>query len=149
MEEAENSLVAMDCRSTSCGSNKMAKRKTEVKVRTWGIYTKWDRESKELPGILTVTTEIPAEIDIEFGIVVNVRGAKNALLTYCIDHPGILDAQGFTRPPFSGTVYVKTNDWDFFLGDTIWEPVRDKLGEWHMWIKLEGAVVAEKKFDVY
>lgn len=126
----------------------MAKRKVEVRMRTYGIYTKWDSESKKLPRICNVTTEVPAQIDIEFGFVVHVKGAKNQELYYCIDHPGILDSEGRRREPFDGTVYVKTNEWDFYLGDTIWEPINDKVGRWRMWVELNGKVVAEKTFDV-
>ena len=118
-------------------------------MRTYGIYTKWDSESKDLPQIRKVTTQVPAEINIEFGFVVHVKGAKNQELDYCIDHPGILDAAGRKRDPFDGSVYVKSNEWDFYLGDTIWDPIDDKLGRWHMWIKLKGAIVAEKTFEVF
>ena len=127
----------------------MARRKPEIRMRSYGIYDKWNAESKDLPRITEFTTEVPAEIDIEFGFIVNIKGAKNEELFYCIDHPGILDAEGNRRDPFDGSVYVKTNDWQFYLGDTIWAPIDDKLGEWHMWIELGGAVVAEKTFDVY
>ena len=127
----------------------MAKRKPEVRIRTYGIYTKWDSESKDLPKVEEITTSVRAQIDVEFGFVVNIRGAKNQQLKYCIDHPDIPDAEGNPRPPFDGVVYVKTNDWDFYLGDTIWEPVHEKLGRWHMWVELGGQVVAEETFDLY
>ena len=130
-------------------NGRMAKRKPEIRMRTYGVYTQWDSNSKELPRIAEVTTRVPAEIDIEFGFVVNVKGAKNQELTYCIDHPGILDADGKRRAPFDGTVYIKTNDWDFYLGDTIWEPVKDKLGDWRMTLELGGQLVAEKTFELY
>jgi hypothetical protein len=117
-------------------------------MRTWGIYSQWDSSSKQLPKIVQVTTRVPAEVDIEFGFVVNVKGAKNQELEYCIDHPGILDDAGNRRDPFRGTVYVKTNDWDFFLGDTIWNPVDDKLGAWHLTLEMNGTSIAEKYFDV-
>jgi len=126
----------------------MAKHKPEIRMRTWGIYTQWDSDSKSLPKVVDVTTTIPAEVDIEFGFVVNIKGAKNRKLLFCIDHPGILDTEGNRRKPFTGTVYVKTNDWNFFLGDTIWNPIEDKLGEWHMSLELNGNVIAEKTFDV-
>jgi hypothetical protein len=118
-------------------------------MRTWGIYSQWDSDSKQLPKIGQVTTHVPAEVDIEFGFVVNVKGAKNQELDYCIDHPGILDDEGNRRAAFTGTVYVKTNDWDFFLGDTIWNPINDKLGQWHLTLKMGGSPVAEKSFDVF
>jgi len=118
-------------------------------MRTWGIYSQWDSGSKQLPKIVRVTTHVPAEIDIEFGFVVNVKGAKNQELEYCIDHPGILDDRGDRRAPFTGTVFVKTNDWDFFLGDTIWAPIDDKLGQWHLTLALGGKPIAEKSFEVF
>ena len=117
-------------------------------MRTWGIYSQWDSGSKQLPKIVQVTTRVPAEVDIEFGFVVNVKGAKNQELEYCIDHPGILDDAGNRRAPFTGIVYVKTNDWDFFLGDTIWNPVDDKLGEWRLTLEMNGTPMAEKSFEV-
>jgi len=88
-------------------------------------------------------------IDVEFGFVVNVKGAKNQKLAYCIDHPGILDAEGNRRASFNGFVYVKANDWDFYLGDTIWEPIHDKLGPWRMTVQLDQVTVAEKTFNLY
>ena len=81
--------------------------------------------------------------------MINVKGGKNKELFYCIDHPGILDSDGNRRDPFDGTVYVKTNDWDFYLGDTIWNPIEDKLGVWRMWVELDDKVVAEKSFEVF
>ena len=108
----------------------MVKRKPEIRMRTYGIYTKWDSESKELPKIREITTRVPADLHIEFGFIIQVKGAKNQELYYCIDHPGILDSEGRRREPFDGTVYVKSNEWDFYLGDTIWEPIQDKIGNW-------------------
>lgn len=127
----------------------MARQKPSVRLRTWGIYTPWDSGSRQLPKIREVTTRIPAEVDIEFGFIVNIRRAKNRQIGYCIDHPGIRDDEGQQRPPFTGSVYVETNDWDFFLGDTIWEPIADKLGIWKLSVELEGAVIAEKSFEVF
>jgi hypothetical protein len=127
----------------------MVKQKPEIRMRTYGTYTKWDSNSKELPRFSQSTTRIRAELDVEFGFVVNVKRAKNEQLRYCIDHPGILDADGVKRPPFDGLVYVKTNDWDFYLGDTIWEPVADKLGNWRMTLELNGEIIADKTFELH
>ncbi|MGI9467443.1 MAG: DUF3859 domain-containing protein, partial [Rubripirellula sp.] len=55
---------------------------------------------------------------------------------------------GKRRPPFDGMVYIKKNDWDFYLGDTIWEPINDKLGNWRMTLELDGKVVADKTFEL-
>lgn len=127
----------------------MAKRKPEVRMKSYGIYTPWDSGSKELPRILEFTTTVKAVVDVEFGFVVNIKGAKNCELDFCIDHPGILDDHGDPRPPFDGTVYVKTNDWNFYLGDTIWDPIEDKIGTWKMTLDLAGDRIAEKSFDLH
>lgn len=127
----------------------MAKRKVEVRLRSCGIYTDWDKESKRLPRFKAATRRVRADVGVEFGLIVDIRGAKNKELTFCIDHPGILDAEGKRRPPFDGTVFVKQNDWKFFLGDTIWEPVDDKLGDWRMTLELDGKVVADETFELY
>lgn len=118
-------------------------------MRSFGIYSNWDSNSKLLPKIEEFTTRVRADIDVEFGFIINVKRAKNQELDYCIFHPGILDADGDVRPPFDGTVYVKTNDWDFYLGDTIWEPVADKLGDWRMTLTLDGQVIADKTFELF
>lgn len=117
-------------------------------MRNFGIYTEWDSDSKELPRITEYTTRVPARVDIEFGFIVNIKGAKNQQVTFCINHPGILDENGVQRDPFEGVVYVKTNDWDFYLGDTIWEPIVDKLGLWRMSLEMDGKTIAEKTFEL-
>jgi len=127
----------------------MAKRKLEIKLHSYGIYTRWESASKDLPQITEFTTRVPAVIDIEFGFIVQLKGAKNALLDYCIFHPGIHDSEGNVRAPFDGSVYVKTNDWKFYLGDTIWDPISDKLGDWRMTVEMDGELIAEKTFEIF
>lgn len=127
----------------------MAKRKPIITMRNYGIYSHWDSSAKELPKIVEYTTRVQAEIDVEFGFVVNIKNAKNQQIQFCIDHPGILDDSGNRRAPFDGAVYVKTNDWNFYLGDTIWDPIEDKLGDWRMTIELDSKIVAEKTFELY
>ena len=127
----------------------MSKRRPVVRKRSHGVYSTWDSEAKELPRFIEVADQIPARIDIEFGMVVNIMHGKNCLLEYRIKHPGILDDAGRIRPAFDGELYVKSNDWDFYLGDTIWSPIDDKLGIWEMSIQLDGVLVAEQAFEVY
>lgn len=126
----------------------MPRRKKTVTITSYGIYDRWDSSDKALPKVRQFTTQIQAVVDIEFGLIVNIKGAKNDELTYCIDHPGIVDAEGDVRLPFDGTVYIKTNDWHFYLGDTIWLPIEDKLGDWRMTLELDGEVVAQKTFEL-
>lgn len=126
----------------------MAKAKIQCEMLSYGIHSKWDADSKALPKIKQFTTDIPAQVDIEFGFIVNLKKAKGKKLRYCIYHPGILDKKGREMAPFDGEEYVRTNDWDFYLGDTIWLPLEDKFGHWHMTIEIDGDVIAEKTFDV-
>lgn len=126
----------------------MPKRKIVVRMRSFGIYTRWDAHAKDLPKIQEFTTDVPAVLDIEFGFIVNIQNAKNQPLEYCIYHPDIPDDQGKPRAPFDGTVYVPTNDWDFYLGDTIWEPIENKLGPWRMTLELNDQIIADKTFQL-
>ena len=126
----------------------MAKQKPIIKMQTYGIHSCWDAKSKALPKIKQFTTDIPAEIDIEFGFIVNIKKARGSKIYYCIDHPNIHDEHGNVRAAFTGEVHVTNNDWDFYLGDTIWAPIADKCGPWKMSIKLDNKVVAEKTFNV-
>lgn len=127
----------------------MPKKKVEVRLRSCGIYEHWDPESSELPRFLEATSKVRAVIGVEFGLVINIQGAKNKQLHFCIHHPGIKDSNGQVRDPFDGTVYVKKNDWNFYLGDTVWEPIEDKLGCWRMTVELDGKMLADESFDVH
>ncbi len=127
----------------------MAKYKPVIKVQTYGIHSQWQSKSKELPTIKAFTTDIPAEIDIEFGFIVNIKKARGAKIRYCIEHPGILDDAGKVRAPFAGEMHVTNNDWDFYLGDTVWAPIADKCGPWRMTIELDDKILAEKTFNVF
>ena len=108
----------------------MPKPKFTWKIVSYGIYVNWDRDSKDLPDIVKFSETIPARIGVEFGYILNIKKAKGKKLYFCIEHPPFTDEKGDVMPSFSGELYVRTNDWHFFLGDTIWEPVHDKVGEW-------------------
>lgn len=127
----------------------MAKFKPVVKMQTYGIHSQWQSKAKTLPTVQAFTTQVPAEIDIEFGFIVNIKKARGAKIQYCIDHPGILDASGQRRAAFTGEVHVTNNDWDFYLGDTVWAPIVDKCGAWNMSISMDNKVLAEKTFHVF
>ncbi|UZJ43036.1 DUF3859 domain-containing protein [Marinimicrobium sp. C6131] len=126
----------------------MAKKKPEVKLRSWGVYTPLDPNSKELPQLIKMTRDIPCELDIEFGYIVNIKKAKNRKLQYCIYHPDIPDEEGNPLPPFDGEVYIKQNDWDFFIGDTIWKPVENKQGPWRITLAIDGQLIADETLNL-
>ncbi|HCL11859.1 MAG: DUF3859 domain-containing protein [Alteromonas oceani] len=126
----------------------MAKPKPIIEIVTYGIHTKWDADAKALPKIKTFTNHIPLELDIEFGFIVNIKRAKNQQVRYCIYHPDIPDEDGIPMPPFDGEEYIRSNDWDFYLGDTLWEPLSNKVGDWRMTLELNGRIIADKTFTV-
>lgn len=126
----------------------MAKPKPIIEIISYGIYDKWDADDKTLPKIKRFTTTVGAVIDVEFGFVINIKRAKGEKIRYCIYHPNIPDTDGQVMAPFDGEQYVKSNNWDFYLGDTIWAPEHNKLGVWRMTIELGGKVIAEQKFNL-
>ncbi len=127
----------------------MAKPKPIITIQSYGIYSQWDSSSKELPQIQSFTTKVPAKLDIEFGFIINIKKAKGEKLHYCIYHPDITDSHGEIMAPFDGFEYVKDNDWQFYLGDTLWQPINNKIGEWRMVLQLQGQIIAEKTFTVF
>ncbi|MCD9472904.1 DUF3859 domain-containing protein [Photobacterium phosphoreum] len=127
----------------------MAKSKAIIRIDSYGIYSIWDSESKKLPKIQQFTLDIPAEIDMEFGFSVNIKKAKGEKIRYCIYHPNIIDADGEIMPPFDGELHIRKNDWDFYLGDTIWAPIDTKIGAWRMTLEINNTIIAEKTFNVY
>ena len=92
--------------------------------------------------------EKPARVGIEFGYILNIRKARGKKLQYTIEHPPFTDEDGEIMPPFTGEMFVRSNDWDFFLGDSIWEPVETKMGPWRLITELEGKVIADRTFHI-
>lgn len=126
----------------------MAKAKPTYTVESYGIYELWEGNNKSLPTIAKVTTLIPAIVDIEFGLTVRAKKAKGKSVKWFIEHPNISDKNGRPMNAFEGEEYVRNNDWVFYLGDTIWAPIEDKLGPWHMYLSVDGHLIAEKLFEV-
>jgi hypothetical protein len=121
----------------------MHKKKADVKMESRGLYTPLDKGSKELPKLIRFTEEIPCELGVEFGYILHIQHGRGMKLTFQIDHPPFL-RDGETDPPFTGEEYVRSNDWKFFLGDTTWEPIEDKAGEWRIRTWLDGDLVADR-----
>jgi len=95
-----------------------------------GIYSGWDPESDALPTLVSYTDTVPARLGIEFGYILRIRKARGKKLRWRIEHPPFPGKDGAVAPPFTGQFIVPASDYHFFLGDTIWEPVADKLGDW-------------------
>jgi hypothetical protein len=126
----------------------MSKKKPEIRMVSFGRYTPFDKQSDELPRVLEFTTEIPAEVGVEFGYILEIRKARGARLTIRIDHPPFLNEDGEVTPPFTGEQYVRTSDYSFFLGDTVWPPAEDKVGDWTLTTWLDGEQIAKKTFTL-
>ena len=124
----------------------MKKRKPIIKIYSYGEYSEWDRNSKEMPKILNFITKIKGEIGTEFGYVLHIKNGKGEKLTFKIDHPPFSDDEGKLRLPFTGEQFIKTNDFKFYLGDCIWEPLDDKLGKWELTTYHDNNIVANMTF---
>ncbi|MGM0619691.1 MAG: DUF3859 domain-containing protein [Bacteroidota bacterium] len=126
----------------------MRRKKPIFKIYSYGEYSRWNRESKEIPKILNFTTTIEAEIGTEFGYVLHIKQGKSENIKYKIEHPPFKNENGETVPPFEGEEFIRTNDYQFYLGDCIWEPLEDKLGDWELTTYHNGKTVAKKLFKV-
>lgn len=127
---------------------RMAKRRPEFRMYSYGEYAKWDRESREIPKVLDFVTEIKATIGTEFGYVLLIKNGKGETIEFRIDHPTFKNEKGETALPFTGGQFIRTNDFEFYLGDCIWEPLEDKLGKWELTTFYKGQVVAHKIFTL-
>jgi len=126
----------------------MAKRRPEFRMYSYGEYTTWNRESREIPKILEITTEIKAKIGTEFGYVLHIKNGKGETIEFKIDHPPFKNENGKFAAPFTGEQFIRTNDFEFYLGDCIWEPLEDKLGPWELTTYYHGQVVAHKRLTL-
>ncbi len=116
----------------------------EIEIISYGEYASWVRDSEALPKFKECKLAIEAKLGVEFGMIVEIRKAKGRYLDFEIDHPPFTDGQGNIVAPFRDTFRVKHNPFRFFLGDTIWEPVEDKLGDWKLSILLDEKVLITK-----
>ena len=103
------------------------KKMPDVKMVSFGLYTPFDREGRQLPQVVEFTTDVPARLGVEFGYILQIRKVRGETLTFEINHPPFTDDSGNISPPFTGEVRITDNDYRFFLGDTLWEPLEDKL----------------------
>ena len=122
----------------------LSKKKIDIELYSYGEYTEWDRYSRKLPKIVNITNTIEAQIGTEFGYVLKIKKGKGKKLRFKIIHPPFRDESGQVMPDFDGEYFVSSNDHEFFLGDCIWEPLEDKLGEWRLITWLDDKIIADK-----
>jgi hypothetical protein len=119
-------------------------RPIEIEIINFGEYSEWESDNQQLPKFIRLALEVKAAVGVEFGMIVEIRKARNRYLDFRIDHPPFLDDSGEMSHSFTDTFRVKHNPFLFFLGDTIWEPLEDKRGAWVLTI-LEGKEVLATK----
>jgi hypothetical protein len=127
---------------------KRSHKKFSVEIESYGLYSKWNKESRELPKIQEFTSTIQAAADNEFGMILRIRKGKGATIEYRIKHPPFKNDAGEPEPDFTGEYLVTSNDYHFYIGDSIREPVEDKKGVWQIIVYYHSEVVAQKKFTV-
>lgn len=125
------------------------KRKSlQVKMESYGLYAKWSNRCKELPKFLKFTTDFPLRVESEFGFVLHIKGGKGLFVDYVVEHPPIRDEDGRIMPTFTGKIPIRDNDFRVYVGDTLWEPLEDKVGLWRVVAKIDGTTYGDKSFTV-
>ena len=120
-----------------------------ISIKNYGLYAKWSNSCSEFPKFLKFTKVIPARIEAEFGFIINVKGGKGQKLSYRIVHPVFIDDNnGEFAGDFVGDIPIRTNDWSAYIGDTLWDPVGDKIGDWRVIAELNGEIVADMVFKI-
>lgn len=119
-------------------------RPLEIDLINYGKYSEWERDNNNLPKFEELTHVVHAELGVEFGMIVEIKKARGRYLDFLIEHPPFCNDQGEPEPAFRGTFRVKHNPFLFFLGDTIWAPIEDKLGDWTLSILLDDQVLITK-----
>ncbi len=127
----------------------MAKKKIKTSIHSYGIYGAWVDRKGQIPKVIQHTKNIPAKLDTEFGYVLKIIGGRGQRIDFLIEHPPFKNQKGDVTPPFKGEEYIKGNEFLFFLGDSIWEPVEDKKGCWRLVAKINGQIIADMSFTVF
>jgi hypothetical protein len=66
----------------------------DVEIISYGRYTRWNDDSRELPELQELTNVIPAAPDIEFGIIIEIRHGKGRYIEFIVHHPSFKDKNG-------------------------------------------------------
>ncbi len=126
----------------------MARKRPKVSVVSYGLYERFDATARELPKLDRFSTAVPLRLGQEFGYVLNIKHGRGLKIDFEIAHPRVPDRAGVVMTPFRGDQFVRTSDFDFFLGDALWEPLDAMVGEWTLTTRLDGREVARRTFEV-
>ncbi|MFV0291678.1 MAG: DUF3859 domain-containing protein [Mangrovibacterium sp.] len=122
----------------------MGKKKAQVELYSYGEYSPWEKGNKSLPKLISITNTVSVDIGTEFGYVLRIKQAKGSKINFRIIHPPCNDEHGKPIGDLCGEIYVNSNDYEFFLGDGVWAPLHDKLGDWRLMTYLDGEIIADK-----
>lgn len=128
--------------------HKMPKKHIKATIINYGEYKKWDRSSKALPSLIKICESVKGSINTEFGMIVEINGAKGIAIDYKVDHPPFLNEKGLIDPPYTGNYFINSNKYTFYLGDCIWEPIEDKTGNWTFTVFYNNKPIAQKTIVV-
>ena len=120
----------------------------KTKITRKGLFSKWSNRCKELPRFLKYTDTIPCRVEAEFGYILEITKGKGKRVNYIVKHPNFRDEFGNIEENFSGEILVKKDSFKIYLGDTIWEPINDKIGVWRFIAKIDNEVVADESFNI-
>jgi hypothetical protein len=123
-------------------------KKFKYTMKSFGIYESFDKDSKGLPRFLERTMKIPCRENIEFGYILHITGGKGKKLTFEIDHPPFNNSKGEIAPPFTGEIFINSNDYKFYLGDRVWLPLEDKQGPWRLRTFCDKKTIADKTLTI-
>ena len=128
----------------------MSKKSKRVVCETvnYGLFAKWSNRCSELPKFLKFTKIIPARVEAEFGYTLNIVNGKGRSVDYTVYHPDFRDSSGAVEPTFIGSVPIRKSPFRVYIGDTLWEPISDKVGEWRFVAKIDGEVVEDMSFEI-
>jgi hypothetical protein len=126
----------------------MSKKKPKIRIESYGQYTPWERGSRELPKICEFSHTIEAVEGNEFGMILSITGGKGIRLDFRIKHPPFRNEKGNIEPDFVGEYFVNSNNYEFYIGDCIWLPVEDKVGEWTILVYHKGNEIARQVFHI-
>ena len=126
----------------------MAKKKPVFKIESYGTYDQWNRNSNNIPKIIKINETVALHLDVEFGLILSIKGGKGIKLDFRVIHPEFNDPEGNPADDFIGEHFVNSNDWKFFLGDTVWKPYDNKKGIWQFIINYDGKTIAKKNITI-
>lgn len=126
----------------------MAKKKPIFKIESYGTYDQWKRDASDIPKVIRINKEVILHPEVEFGLVLSIKGGKGTKLDFRVIHPQFNGSDGQPAPDFVGEHYVNANTWQFFLGDTVWTPYEDKLGAWRFMISADGKSVVDLTLEL-